>query len=207
MRNSRLITLAATAASIAATFVVAPMASASDYFLKIDGVNGETTTGNTPGAIAVNGFEWSAENKVTIGSASSGAGAGKASLNEITIEKPVDSTSPVLFGMLGQGAKINGMELVARKPGPAGSAPIFMRYTFQLVFVTSQTQTGSAGDDGIQEKLTFSYGAVKQTYVKPGTAGTPATTNVFGSWNQVMNSSSMAIAGLPDTSGTPRIVS
>jgi type VI secretion system secreted protein Hcp len=207
MRNSRLITFAATAAAIAATFVVAPMASASDYFLKIDGVNGETTTGNTPGAIAVSGFEWGAENKMTIGSASGGAGAGKATLNELTIEKPVDSTSPALFGMLGAGTKISGMELVARKPGPAGSAPIYMRYTFQLAFVTSQTQTGSSGDEGIQEKLTFAYGAVKQTYVKLGTTGAPVGPNVFGSWNQVMNSSSMAIAGLPDTSGTPRIAS
>jgi type VI protein secretion system component Hcp len=86
MRNSRLITIAATAASIAATFVLAPMASASDYFLKIDGVNGETTTGSTQGAIAVNGFEWGAENKLTIGSMSTGAGAGKATLNELTIE-------------------------------------------------------------------------------------------------------------------------
>jgi type VI secretion system secreted protein Hcp len=206
MRNSRLITLAATAASIAATFVVAPMASASDYFLKIDGVTGETTTGNTPGAIAVDGFELGAENKMTIGSASSGAGAGKATLNELTIEKPVDSTSPALFGMLGAGTKISGMELVARKAGPAGTAPIYMRYTFQLAFVTSQTQTGAAGDDGIQEKLTFSYGSVKQTYVKLGASGTPAGT-VFGSWNQVTNTSSMLIPGLADTSGTPRIVS
>jgi type VI secretion system secreted protein Hcp len=205
MRNSRLITLAATAASIAATFVVAPMASASDYFLKIDGVNGETTTGNTPGAIAVDGFEWGAENKLTIGSASGGAGAGKATLNELTIEKPVDSTSPALFQMLGAGTKINGMELVARKVGPAGAAPIYMRYTFQLAFVTSQIQTGAAGD-GIHEKLTFSYGAVKQTYVKPGATPTAPTTNVFGAWNQITNTASMLVPGVPDTSGTPRII-
>jgi hypothetical protein len=79
-----------------------------------------------------------------------------------------------------------------------------MRYTFQPVFVTSQTQTGTTGE-GIKEKLTLSYGAVQQTYVKPGaTAGAPAT-NVFGAWNQLTNSSSMLIPGLADTSGTPRI--
>jgi type VI secretion system secreted protein Hcp len=204
MRNSRLITLAATAATIAATLVVAPMASASDYFLKIDGVTGESTTGTTPGVIAVDGFEWSAENKTTINSTTGGAGAGKATLNQITIEKPVDSTSPQLFGMLGQGAKINGMELVARKAGPTGTAPIYMRYTFQLAYVNSQTQTGEAGDEGIHEKLTFSYGAVKQTYIKQSPNGGPATT-VFSAWNQVTNASSMLIPGLADTSGTPRI--
>ncbi|MDA0159253.1 type VI secretion system tube protein Hcp [Solirubrobacter ginsenosidimutans] len=203
MRKSRLITFAATAASIAATLVVAPMASAADdYFLKIDGITGEATTGATQGVIKVNAFEWGAENKVTIGSTSGGAGVGKASLNELTIEKPVDSTSPVLFQKLGQGASLGGMELVARKAGPTGSQ-IYMRYSFQPVFVTSQTQTG-AGDDGLTEKLVFTYGAVKQTFVKQTTTGAPGAT-VFGAWNQVTNSASMLIPGMTDTSGAPRI--
>ncbi len=202
MRKSRLITFAA-AASIAATLVVAPMASAADdYFLKLDGVTGETTTGQTQGTIAVRSFEWGAENKTTVGAASGGAGAGKASLHELTIEKSVDSTSPVLFQKLGQGASIPGMELVARKASATGSQ-IYMRYSFQPVFITSQTQDGS-GDDGITEKLTFAYGAVKQTFVKQGATGAPAT-NVFGAWNQVTNMATMAIPGIADTSGTPRI--
>ncbi|HEY6886937.1 MAG TPA: type VI secretion system tube protein Hcp [Solirubrobacter sp.] len=204
MRKSRLITFAAAAASIAATLVAAPMASAAnDYFLKIDGITGEATTGTTQGVIQVDGFEWGAENKVTIGSATGGASAGKASLNELTIEKHVDSTSPVLFQKLGQGASLGGMELVARKAGATGSQ-IYMRYSFQPVYLTSQTQSGTPGDDGLTEKLVFTYGAVKQTFIKQTTTGAPGAT-VFGAWNQVTNSASMLIPGITDTSGTPRI--
>ena len=203
MRKSRLISMAA-AASIAATLIAAPMASAAtDYFLKMDGVTGESVAGSTQGAIQVDAFEWGAENKNNFASATSGAGAGKATLKEITIQKRVDSTSPVLFQKLGSGAVIGGMELIARKTTATGKQSIYMRYTFQPVFVTSLSNAGSEGDDGLTETLTLSYGAVRLGYTKQDATGVPAG-NVFGTWNQVTNTASMQIAGTADTSNTPR---
>src|SRR4051794_32770794 len=170
MLKSRLIPLAA-AASIAATLAAAPMAGAADdYFLKIDGVAGESQGVGTTGAIEVDGFEWGAENKNTISSASTGAGTVKAQLKELTIQKKVDASSPVLFQKLAQATLLTGMELVARKSGP--TPLIYMRYTFQPVFVTSQTHSGS-GDDGVEETLMLTYGAVRQTYTKQTATGAP----------------------------------
>ncbi len=180
--------------SVAAAFAVAPTAhAADDYFMKLDGVTGETTVGKATDAIAINSFSWGAENKTTIGSKSGGAGAGKASFNELEIEKNVDSTTPVLFDRLATGAPLKGMELAAVRAGAAGSSKmssIYMRYCFQTVFVTAVRHTGGSGDDTINETVSLAFGAVSETYTKQGPNGAPAG-NVFSSWNTMTNAASM----------------
>jgi type VI secretion system secreted protein Hcp len=206
MHFSRLISFAATT-TIAATLAVVPAANAADqYFLKLDGVTGEATTTATPGLVELKSFEWGAENAVTLGSYT-GAGSGKTTiLQELTIEKNVDSTSPVLFQKLSQGTAIPGMELVVRHvPGPT-AAPIYQRYQFQPVYVTSQTQGAATGDSAISEKLVFTYGAVKMGYTKQSTSGTTVPANtVTSSWNQITKLTSMVSPGFPDTSNVFRI--
>src|SRR5215207_5063911 len=93
--------------SVAAVFAVAPAAhAANDYYLKLDGIAGESTVGKTTDAIAVQSFEWGVENTTTIGSTSGGAGTGKAQFNELTVVKNVDSTSPALFQRVGTGQNL-----------------------------------------------------------------------------------------------------
>ena len=61
MRTSRLISLS-TLAAVAASIAVAPSAhAADDYFLKIDGVPGETTQTGLTGYIDIDTFKWSTE--------------------------------------------------------------------------------------------------------------------------------------------------
>ena len=176
--------------TVAAAFAVAPAAhAADDYFMKLDGVTGETAVGKVTDAIAVESFEWDAENKTSIGSRSGGAGAGKASFNELKIQKNVDSTSPVLFERLGTGGLIKGMELVALRAGAKGSS-IYMRYCFQTVFVTGVHHSAAGGDEGINETVTLAFGAASETYTKQAPSGAPAG-NVFSSWNTITNAASM----------------
>jgi type VI secretion system secreted protein Hcp len=203
MHFSRLITLAATT-TIAATLAVVPAANAADqYFLKLDGVTGEATTTSTPGLVELKSFEWGAENAVTLGSPT-GAGSGKTILQELTIEKNVDSTSPVLFQKLTQGTAIPGMELVVRHVAGPAAAPIYQRYQFQPVYVTALTQGASTGDSAISEKLVFTYGAVKMGNTKFNSNGVPTNT-VVSSWNQTTKLTTMGSPGFPDTSNIFRI--
>ena len=198
----------AAAASVAATLLAAPIAGAADdYFLKIDGITGEQTTGNTPGVIEVNDFSLGAENATTIGSMSGGAGAGKLQFHTLTITKPVDSTTPAFLQKMGQGVNLGGMELVARKAaGGAAGSPIYMRYSFQPVFITKDEQT--SGDEGVQETVTFTFGALQESYAKQNPNGTMAAP-VVNSWNQMTNATSMLIPNSPSAGSAtvnPRIV-
>src|SRR3954453_3340145 len=102
--------LAALTVAAGTALAIAPSAhAATDYFMRIDpgsgpGVNqqiqGESQDATFPGRlgyIQIKSFHFSVENATTIGSQTGGTGAGKAKLNELTIVKDVDSTSPQVF--------------------------------------------------------------------------------------------------------------
>jgi len=181
MRKSRL-TMIATMASIAAAFAVAPTAhAATDYFLEIDGVAGEST--QVKDTTDVYSFSWGAENTTTIGSATGGAGTGKATFNQLKITKKIDVATPVLFQRLASGQHIPSMELVARK---AGSPTPYLRYCLKGVFVTAQEQSGSAGDEGPLESVEFAFGSMQQSYARQAPTGAYMSP-VFTGWDITTN--------------------
>jgi type VI secretion system secreted protein Hcp len=188
MNRARRIALAAIA-SVTAAVAIAPSAfAASDYFLKIDGIAGETQTLAMKGAIDVNSFGWGVENPTAIGSATGGAGTGKAQFDELTIDKAIDAATPAFFGRLGTGQPYPAAELIVRKAGAGPTAAPYLRYCFTTVFVTDQEQSGSRSDDAPQETVKFRFGAVSQQYTRQITGPTaPAGTVVSANWSQILN--------------------
>src|SRR3954464_3517957 len=109
----------AVAALAALTVLLAIPLSAhasQDIFLKMNdsqpGLQGESLDKAFPGAISLKSFEWSVENPTTIGSAPSGAGAGKAKLIPLKVTKLVDASSPGLMMAAAKGAMIKDATLV-----------------------------------------------------------------------------------------------
>ena len=199
MRTSRLISLSILA-SVAATIAVAPSAhAADDYFLKIDGVPGESVAGLAKDAIQVKEFSWGA---TTAAFGSAGTTAGKATFKEFTIKKNVDSTSPVLLQKLGQGAPLPAIELAVRHAA-ATPQPFYMRYCMQPAIVVSQEQAASGDDGSIEETIVFKFAASSQTFGRQNVTG-QVTSSVIGSWNTLTNSASMALAGNGNPCATSR---
>jgi type VI secretion system secreted protein Hcp len=198
--------LAALTVAAGTALAIAPSAhAATDYFMRIDPgpgntqITGESTDVQYKGWTEIKSFNMGVENITTVGSATGGAGAGKAKFDELTIEKDVDSTSPQIFQALAQGQHFNGIEIVARKAGAtaatAGSTPL--RYYFSLAYPTKDEQSGDAGGETPQEKLTFNYGGFVQKYVPQTTTGA-AKPAIFGKWSQISNSTSWdMLAALP----------
>jgi type VI secretion system secreted protein Hcp len=156
------------------------------------GPKGEPTT--IDGAIEVGSFDFGMENSPNIGSASAGAGAGKAKFHDFTIKKAVDAASPLLFEAAATGGHYNIVRLVLRRSG--GKLP-YLVFTFKLVGVKSVDWSGRSGGDRPEEQVVFEYGSVAITYRKQnlvdGSLGQPT----FQSWSRISNS--------PDTSLTPEI--
>ena len=169
--------------SIAAAFAVAaPGAQAAEsYHLKVDGINGESTS--IGGYIDVDAFTWGASTSAT--AELGGMRPGKASLSSLTIEKRVDSTTPALFQTLGAGTPIAALDLVARR---AGAPRAHLRYCLTNVVVTSQKQEGSSGDEGARESVSFAYGAMIQQYTRTNVAGAPIAPPTAGSWSVITGS-------------------
>lgn len=136
-----------------------------------------------PVAIAVKEFSFGSENATTIGSATGGAGTGKAKLNNLVIKKMVDGASPKLFQALAMGSSYSDLTLTVRKPGATGAAFYTLRFT--LVFVSKINVTGS-GDEQPMEEITFAYGAMEQTVMVSDATGAPGKP-VTGSWSQLTN--------------------
>jgi type VI secretion system secreted protein Hcp len=144
----------------------------------------KSTFPNAP-VVAVQGFSLGEENQTTIGSATSGAGAGKAILNELIIEKSVDKLSRSLFALSVTGAHLTRAQLYIRKAGATGGRP-YLVYGFDMVFVSKIEWSASSGDDQPLERVTFVYGALALGYYAQkadGTFDTPVRT----SWSQVTN--------------------
>ena len=188
MLKTKLLTVALT--SVVAALVTAGSAqAATDYFLKVTPVSGvgepilgETADREFPGAIEIESFSFGAENVATIGSSTGGAGAGKATFQEFTVEKAVDSTTPRFLKTLATGTHFATVELIARKTGGVGSVTP-MRTLFQMVFITKQEQSGSRGED-MREKLTFAYGGIAQAVTSPKS---PIKPDTFTSWSVITN--------------------
>jgi YD repeat-containing protein len=115
------------------------------------------------------GFEikdWGFEvtNKSTIGSATGGAGSGKAEFGEFTITKAADASSAEFFKNCCAGAHYKNVTIAMRKAGGGGekSGQPYLEYRFGTVFTTKVSWSHS--DDGPTESITFVYGQLKINY-------------------------------------------
>jgi type VI secretion system secreted protein Hcp len=196
MSRSRLVMIGAVV-SIVAAFGVAPAAQAAeDYFLafQTNSATGPPIEGEAQDAvfarqkaINVDSFDWSAANPVSVGSATGGAGTGKAKLNELTVLKPVDSASGALFTHLATGVHIPSMVLsVRRAGGTPTAAAVYLQYTFGAAYVTSVSPSGDG--EQMRERVTFAYGSIRQSYWRQSATGALMTPALVTAWNQVSNS-------------------
>ena len=90
---------------------------AIDMFLKLDSVTGESTDSSHAGEIEVASFSHSVSNQSTVGSGTSGSGAGKASFGALKIVARTNNSSATLFQVAASGDHFKTAKLTARKAG------------------------------------------------------------------------------------------
>ena len=122
---------------------------AFDAFLKIDGIDGEAaaSTGHEKW-IELLSFSWRASQSLSIGSATGGAGAGKATAQPFSFTKKTDTASPEIFLKLCRGTLIKSATLECRhdRGGNSGGSTHpnpFLKLEFFDVFFSDY---GPAGD-------------------------------------------------------------
>ncbi|HEX2011146.1 MAG TPA: type VI secretion system tube protein Hcp, partial [Roseateles sp.] len=113
---------------------------ANDYFLKIDGIDGESTRENFEKWIDINAFSWGVVNPAA---SPSGGGAGKASFSDLSWSQMVDkSVVPIFLGVA------SGKHYKDATLSVVGSGET-QRPFFQMVFKDAQLtslQTSGGGD-------------------------------------------------------------
>ena len=157
---------------------------------------GEATTpanSNSTKAFELDSFSLGAMHAVSIGSASTGAGAGKVSFQGFQFVKPLDKYSAVLFQDLASGTHLATVEIVVRKPGPTGMANPIVQYVLKTVFITSIHVDG--GSSHATETVQGEFGAIEFVLYGQTKSGQPTPTSQ-GGWSQVTNQPDLTVPGL-----------
>jgi type VI secretion system secreted protein Hcp len=156
---------------------------AMDFFIKIDGIPGESRDSVHKEEIDVLAFSWGLSNS---GSAhvGGGAGAGKANFQDLSFTHYIDKSSPVLMYHAASGKHIPSALLVARK---AGEKPLeYLKIKLTDILVTSISTGGSGGEDRLTENVSLNFAKVNVDYTEQTKTGAAGKTIPFG-WDIAAN--------------------
>jgi len=116
---------------------------AVDYFLKIDGIPGESTDAKHNGEINIASWSW-VETEATGTGGPAGGGMGKVSMQDFRFSKAVDKSSPKLMLACASAQHIKDAVLsCSRKAG--GITQDFLTITLTEVSVSSYEIAGNSG--------------------------------------------------------------
>ncbi len=131
-----------------------------------------------------------------------GAGAGKATFQDITLTKYVDSASTGLMTALAKGSRLTKVVLLTRKAGEGQQK--YIEITLEEVLVTSLTTGGSGGEDRLTEQVSLNFAKVKYDYYAVDTKGVVQPAKTFA-WNIAENhmaSKPVEVQGEPGTASS-----
>ncbi|HBA86968.1 MAG TPA: type VI secretion system tube protein Hcp [Geobacter sp.] len=145
--------------------------AATDMFLKVDGIKGESVDSKHKDEIEILAWSWGASNS---GNAhmGGGGGSGKVNVQDISITKYVDKASPLLMKKVCQGDHIKEMYLVVRK---AGAKPLeYLKIKLEDCLVSSVSTGGSGGQDRLTENISFNFAKFQMQYIAQDAKGAAA---------------------------------
>ena len=142
--------------------------AASDFFLKLDGIDGESTDERHNNWIEVHSYSWGVSNSGSLASGG-GGGSGKASFSDLHITKTVDKSSPKLMLAVATGEHLKTLDLTLRKAG--GSPMDYYIIHMEDVLVSSFSTTGSTGGPPLEE-VSFTYQKITWEYIPQNSDGT-----------------------------------
>jgi type VI secretion system secreted protein Hcp len=135
--------------------------AAVDYFLKIEGIEGETEDAKHGKEIEV--LSWSfSEAQMGTHSGGAGGGAGKVSMNDFNFSMRVNKSSPKLFLACANGEHIKSAILTCRKAGKEQQE--FLKWTFSDLLVSSYQTGGSAGEVVPIDTIALNFTKIEVAY-------------------------------------------
>lgn len=147
--------------------------AAVDYFLKLEGIDGESTDDKHKNEIDVESWSWGETNSGAH-SGGGGGGAGKVSMQDFHFVMKVNKATPKLMLACATGEHIKKAVLTCRKAG--GEQQEFMMVTMSDLLVSSYQTGGSQGSVIPTDQISLNYSKIEFEY-KPqdekGKVGAP----------------------------------
>ena len=145
--------------------------AAVDYFLKIDGIDGESLDSRKEKWIEIQSWSWGESNSSTvIGGA--GGGTGKVSVQDLHFTAKVNKSSPQLMLACATGEHIKKATLTCRKSG--GKQEEYLVIELENVLISSYQSGGAANgklgvDDRPIDGISLNFQKMEYIYDSPFT--------------------------------------
>ena len=136
-----------------------------EMFLKLTGIEGESTDAKHQGEIDLLAWSWGLSREAPpTGGGGGGSGAGSPRIENISIQKLVDLASPLLLSFSAQGKHISDGTLTTRKAGKSASRGEFLLFRMTNVVVTSVHVVASKDDNVPTENITLNFAKLEFGY-------------------------------------------
>lgn len=157
----------------------------NDYFLKLDGIKGESQDAKHKDEIELISFSWGVTRQ---GGASTGGGggAGKASFSDFEVAMPVNRSAPQLILKCVTGAHLKDGLLAIRRAGKQQVE--YLKFKFTDLLITGYEETGNVEQDRPIDVVRFNYAKFELTYVTQKANGSIGTSETV-SWDLKTNKS------------------
>ena len=147
---------------------------AVDIFIKIGDIKGEAKDAVHKGEIDVLAWSWGMSQSAS-GHVGGGLGTGKVNVQDLSLTKYIDLSSPDLMLACCNGKHYPEAKLTVRK---AGENPLeYLVIKMTDVIVSSVSTGGSGGNDRLTENVSLNFAKVNVDYVEQlpggGKGGTP----------------------------------
>ena len=142
-----------------------------DYFLKIDGIQGESQDSKHKNEIQLESWSWGEQQSGSF-AALGGGGVGKVQMGDFQFVKVMDQSDPNLAKACATGQHIPTATLTARRAG--GSQQEYLIIKLSDVLVSSyQTGGSNSGEALPTSQVSLNFAKISQTYNAQKADGTP----------------------------------
>jgi type VI secretion system secreted protein Hcp len=133
-----------------------------DYFLKIEGIQGESPDKTHKGEIQLESFSWGASQGGTF-SHGGGGSAGKVQMQDFHFLMKINKASPKLMLACAQGDHVKSAILTCRKAGKEQQE--YLKVTFTDILVSSFQTSGSGGSDVLpMDQISLNFSKIELEY-------------------------------------------
>jgi type VI secretion system secreted protein Hcp len=138
---------------------------AFDYFLKLEGVDGESTDDKHKDWIEIDSFSWGLGEIIGEDSTQprgGGGAAGKVQIQDFSFVKKIDKASPVLMLSCATGQHMKEGVLIGRK---AGDKPLeYLKIKLTDILISGYQTGGSSGDVVPTDQFSLNFAKIEFSY-------------------------------------------
>jgi type VI secretion system secreted protein Hcp len=160
--------------------------AAFDYFLKIDGIQGESVDAKHKGEIDVLSWSWGETQETTAPhGGGGGAGVGKVAMTDLHVSARISKASPKLLLACAAGTHIKDAVLSGRKAGKGQQE--FLTFSLSDVLVSGY-QTGGATAEAPLDSISLNFSKIEVSYKEQTAKGSLGPAIKVG-WDRKTNKS------------------